>query len=239
MKKFFAPILTIQNETHDVKTFRIANIPKISFIPGQYCIVSLPHHPQFSKITKPFTFSSSPTEKEYLDITVKKMGYFTTAMFDLKEGDTLEIKGPLGEDLTLEESTKEDVVFLSGGSGITPFMSMIRYCAAKALPNNLILLYGNRTENDIIYEKELASLEKRQIPLTVVHVLENPSSLWQGEKGRLNKGLIEKYVSKPISKLWYLCGPPPMVSAMKKILSELAVPEENCKIEPWELPGKT
>ncbi|NUM34862.1 MAG: hypothetical protein HUU50_09970 [Candidatus Brocadiae bacterium] len=239
MKKFIAPILSVRNETHDVKTFRVANVSSISFIPGQYCIVSLPDNPQFSKTTKPFTFSHSPTQKEYLELTIKKMGYFTSAMFELKEGDRLEIKGPVGEDLTFEESIQEDIVFLSGGSGITPFMSMIRYWAAKGLSNNLTLLYGNRTEKDIIYEKELDTIRERHPKLKIVHILDTPSSSWQGEKGRLSKEIILKYTSEPTKKLWYLCGPPPMVAAAKKILSELAVSEENWKVEPWEIPGKS
>ena len=239
MKKFLAPLLSARDETHDVKTFRVGNPSKISFLPGQYCLVSLPDHPSFSKITKPFTFSHSPTEKEYLEFTIKKMGNFTSAMFDLKEGDQLEIKGPIGEDLTFEESIKEDIVFLSGGSGITPFMSMIRYCLTKALPNKLTLFYGNRTEKDIIYEKELSHLVEKHPTLKVVHVLENPSPVWQGERGLLRKELILKYENDPLKKLWYLCGPPPMVAAMKKILSEMAISEDNWKIEPWEIPGKS
>lgn len=239
MKKFFSSILSIKEETHDVKTFRIANSSNISFIPGQYCLVSLPDHPNFSKTTKPFTFSNSPTEKDYLDITIKKMGYFTSAMFELKKGDRLEIKGPLGEDLTFEESIQDDIVFLCGGSGITPFISMIRYSLIKSLPNSLNLLYGNRTEKDIIYEKELFALAEKHSNLKVVHILDTPSSLWQGEKGRLTKDIILKYTTNPEQKLWYLCGPPPMVFAMKTILSELKVAENNWKIEPWEIPGKS
>lgn len=236
MKKFIAPIVEIRQETLDVRTFRLENTGQISFIPGQYCLVSLPDHPRLSKTNRPFTFSNSPTITSVLDLTIKQMGEFTNELFDLKPGDKLEIKGPRGEALNFTDNITQDIVLLAGGSGITPFMSIIRYCLIKKLAPRLTLLFGNRTTEDIIFEEELKHLAGHQ--LRVVHVLEQPKTGWNGEHGRISRQLIEKYVTQPVSKLWYLCGPPGMMTAMKNILIAMHIPETQWRWEPWELPGK-
>lgn len=236
MKSFLAPLLASWQETHDVKTLRFENTALLKFVPGQYCLLSFPENPT---VEKPFTFSSSPTQKGFLDITIKAMGNFTKALHLAKVGDTIKIKGPLGEDMILEESVEDDLVFLTGGSGITPFMSMIRFWAEHQGKNKIVVLYGNRTKNDIIYEKELQSLVSTHPGIQVVHVLENASPEDRGEKGRITKDLILKYVQDLPKKLWYVCGPPPMTAAMRRILTELTVPEEQWRIEAWEIPGKS
>ena len=141
-------IIKIIDETPDVKTFRLKSENNIDFIPGQYCMVSFPDDEDNKR---PFTFSSSPTEKGYIDLTVKKMGVFTTKLYSLGIGDKLKIIGPNGESLNFDGSVKEDIVFIAGGSGITPFISALRYAAIKNLPNSITLLFSSKTEKDIIY----------------------------------------------------------------------------------------
>ncbi len=239
MKKFTTHILEIFSETYETKTFRLENTAEISFIPGQYCLVSIPGHEKFAKVTRPFTFSNSPSCKKYFELTIKKMGEFTQALFQLKIGDQLEIKGPLGEILNFTPEISQDLVFLTGGSGITPFISIIRYIIEKKLPNRIFLLYGNRSEQDIIFHKELEKLKQHAAnSLKVIHILENAIPGWTGEKGRISLNLIEKYVPDPKSKIWFLCGPPPMMIAMKSALTNMEIPEAHWRIEPWELPGK-
>ncbi len=237
MKKITTEILEIIPETPDVKTFRLKNSDHLTFIPGQYCLVSIPNHPTFSQLTRPFTFSNSPTEERFLELTIKEMGEFTKTLFQLKPGQNLQLKGPLGENLNFSEKISEDIVFLTGGSGITPFISTLRYAHAKKLPNHFSLLFGNRTEQDIIYAKELTALSKHP-NFQVVHILEQPPNPWNGETGRIRREIVEKYISPIQAKLWYLCGPPGMMSAMKNLLQSLEIPKELWRIEPWEAPGK-
>lgn len=238
MKKFVAPILEIRQENlRDVKTFVLENTGQISFIPGQYCLISIPNHPRFSKTTRPITFSSSPTKTAIFELTIKKMGEFTTTLFDCKPGDKLEIKGPRGDTLNFTDNITQDIVFLAGGSGITPFMSIIRYCFAKKLPNHLTLLFGNRTSEDIIFAEELQHLAGPK--LEVVNILEKPTGNLPCEKGYITRQVIEKYVTEPTNKLWYFCGPPCMMTAMKDILTNMDIPQTQWKWDPWELPGKS
>lgn len=237
MAQFIGEIIEIRNETYDVKTFRVRKPISFSFIPGQYCLVSFIDRQEFADESRPFTFANSPTDDRFIEITVKKISGFTAALHSLKVGDKLKIEGPLGASLNFNESVKDDIIFLAAGSGITPFISAIRYIITKKLSNKIILLFSNKTENDIIYKKELEKINNRNIK--IIHTLsqEAPEG-WKGEIGRINKEMVEKYVKNPKEKLWYICGPPLMADSIKKILIEMNIPQERLRIEDWQLPGK-
>lgn len=243
MVEAIGKITKIKEETYDVKTFRLKLPKRINFIPGQYCLVSFIDKKKFESDPRPFTFTNSPTEEgDFIELTIKKMGEFTTTLHNLKKGAKLKIDGPYGEALNFNNSIKDDIVFLAGGSGITPFISAIRYAIAKNLPNKMFLFFSNRTERDIIYEKELKRINKETNNIKIIHTLTNgwPED-WDGETGRINREMIEKYVKNPKEKLllWYICGPPPMVEAMKNILvEEMGIPKDRLRVEAWQLPGK-
>jgi len=237
MLEFEGHIAEIRNETYDVKTFVIEVTDQIDFIPGQYCMVSLHGNKTFVKEWRPFTFVNIP-EAENVELTVKRIGAFTTAMHGMHLGDKVLLKGPFGEQLRFDESIQDDVVFVAGGSGITPFMCAMRFAASRNMPNRIILLYSNKTVDDIIYRDELEELGKRE-NITVVHSLtKNIPEQWKGIRGRLNKDVILTHVYAPQEKLWYVCGPAPMVQSLKEQLSGIGVPEERLRIEDWQIPGK-
>ena len=224
-------IIKIINETYDVKTFRLEK-KNIDFVPGQYILVYLPFDDTKDE-DRPFTFSSSPL-KEYIEITVKKFGKITTIMHErLKVGEYLRLKGPFGESLNFDDS-KDDIVFIAGGSGITPFKSIIDYIIDKKLKNKVFLFFSNRTEKDIIYREYLDKINKNNIK--IINTLTNEN--WKGETGFINKELILKYIKNPKNYLYYICGPPGMVIAMKDMLKELGISESKLRIEDWQLPGK-
>ena len=225
-------IIKVKQETPDVKTFRLKLEHPIKFISGQFCLVSCIGKKICDGEDRPFTFASSPTEKE-IELTVKIMGKYTRALDSLTAGDKFNISQPSGTALNFDETVKEDVVFIAGGSGITPFMSAIRYAVAKQLKNNITLLFSNQKEEDIIYRKELDNL-----PASIKVVNTLTADDWDGETGRIDRDMIEKYVDNPKERLWYICGPPPMVQAMKEILLNIGIIEKNIRIEGWQLPGK-
>lgn len=230
-----ARIKDIRKETHDVKTFRLDPEKDIEFTPGQYCLVSIVGSEE--GVNKPFTFASSPT-RDYIELTIKRIGEFTTALHNLEPGDKLELQGPRGESLNFDETVEEDVVFLAGGSGITPFISAIGYALNKNLENQMTLIFGNRTKGDIIFEEELKKIDDKK-GFNIVNTLSDewPDN-WQEETGIIDKEMVRKHVDNPKKKIWYICGPPPMVDAMNELLEDLEVPEENIRYENWMIPGK-
>ena len=239
MREIIAEIIKIKEETHDVRTFKLKLTNSIDFIPGQYCLVSIIGNKEPESEAKPFTFATSPTEKRFIELAIKKMGKFTAALHSLVVGDKLKIEGPQGTSLNFDETLKDDIVFLAGGSGITPFISAIRYAIAKKLPNRITLLFSNRTADDIIYKKEFDEISRNNRNIKIINTItqDAPKQL-PGEKGRIDRKMIERYVKNPKEKLWYVCGPPPMVSSMKEMLLGMGVPENRLKIEDWQLPGK-
>ncbi|MBU2634103.1 MAG: xylene monooxygenase [Nanoarchaeota archaeon] len=226
---FIGKITNIKQETPDVKIFRFTKPEDFTFIPGQYCLVSLDKK-EFLNESRPFTFSSSPL-KEYIELTIKEMGDFTKELFKLQINDEVKIDGPKGE--TLNFNDKEDIVFLAAGSGITPFISIMRYVLKKNLSNKITLLFSNKSEQDIIYKEELENLKEK---FTIINTLTNdiPPN-WKDETGRINKSMISKYV-KDFKNTFYICGPPTFTHSMLSILKELNV--QKIKFEEWELPGK-
>jgi len=144
------------------KTFTIKSPTDFNFISGQYCLVSFVDNKKFKDQRKPFTFTNSPTDKGFIELTIKKIGLFTTALFSLKIGDLLKIRGPIGRFLNFDETIKKNVVLIAGGSGITPFMSIIRYSLAKNLPNEIIMFNGNRTVDDIIFREYLEEIDDEE-----------------------------------------------------------------------------
>lgn len=225
-------IIKVKQETPDVKTFRLKLEQPIKFIPGQFCMVSCIGKKICDGEDRPFTFASSPTEEE-IELTVKIMGKYTHALDSLTVGDKFNISQPSGTALNFDETVKEDVVFIAGGSGVTPFMSAIRYAIKKQLPNKMTLLFSNRKKEDIIFRQELDNLPDN---IKVIYTLTNEQ--WDGESGRVSIEMLRKYVDNPGDKLWYICGPPPMVQAMKELLFGMGIIEKNIRMEGWQLPGK-
>lgn len=238
MPQFIGKVIKIIQETPDVKTFRITRPLNFDFIPGQYCLLSFLDKPEFFDENRPFTFTTSPTQKDFIEFTIKQMGDFTQALFKLKIGAKLQIDGPKGESLNFDETIKDNVVFIAGGSGITPCIAALRYVVARKLPNKIILLFSNKTVKDIIYKKQLETLNKGTIKIVNIITDEIPQG-WNGETRRIDRAMIEKYVPNPKIWLWYVCGPPPMVVAIKIILQELNIPKEKLRIEEWQIPGKS
>ncbi len=227
MEKEFK-ITDIWDETPEVKTFRLDGT--VDFTPGQFCTVRISGNSE----DKPLTFANSPEEDNIL-FTVKKIGSWTSEMHLLEPGDYLEISEPEGESLNFDSSIDSDIVFIAGGSGITPFMSALRYAADKDLRNDFILINSNRQEKDIIFREELEKLGQRQ-NMKVVNTLTKQD--WDGETGEVDKEMLEKHVSDPKKRLWYICGPPPMIKDVRKILDEMGIEENRQRWEDWQISGK-
>jgi predicted ferric reductase len=114
-------------------------------------------------------------------------------------------------------------VFIAGGVGITPVMSMLRTLADRGEQRPLILLYANKNWESVIFRAELEQLENR-LDLRIVHVLEKPSDAWQGEKGFINRVLLERHLPRESERnRWeiFICGPDPMMNAVERELPGL------------------
>jgi len=217
-------IKEIIQRTYNVKSFRLGVDNGIDFKAGQFLQVTLQNDPQLERY---LSISSSPSEKGHIEFTKKiTESDFSMMLTILKPGDYVKIKYPFGN-FTLDETSKK-IAFLSGGIGITPIRSICKFVVDKNIGTDMVLIYANRTINDIAFREDFDQMQKQYPKVKVVHVLSEPSGELISRAGRVNSQVIKDDIPDYLERRFYLCGPPAMVEAMKKILSEeLILPKEN------------
>lgn len=198
------------------------------FEPGQFMILRLILNGAVSE-PHPFTIASSPTQ-DTLAVSIKSAGDFTAKISQVKPGDYAYIDAPYGRFSFLNFPKAEKSVFIAGGIGITPFISMLRYMRDKGINNDVLLLWGNRNPQDIAFRGEMDQLGKQLSRLQVVHVL-SESAGWDGETGFITAGLIQKYGGDLKEKEFFLCGPPIMMKLVLRELKTLNVPQTRIHFE--------
>ena len=183
------------------------------------------------EIRKPLTLSSSPTE-EFLQVTKRLTGHeFSNALLSLKNGDTIRFSGPYGDFTFNGEYNK--IAMLSGGIGITPLRSIIKYCTDKCLATDIFLFYSNRQEDDIPFKDEFDSLNAKNQNLTIINTLTRPGPSWKGRVGRIDADMIKELLPNYADADWtfYSSGPQIMVDSMLLLLKELGIPEKQARLE--------
>jgi ferredoxin-NADP reductase len=226
--KFETKVADVISRTYNVKSFRFPRPSSLTYKAGQYMLVTLKMDEQEAR--KPFSISSSPTEKSYIEFTKKLTGHpFSLRLDALKMGDPVTIEAPFGN-FTFDESF-ERIGFLSGGVGITLLRSMCKFCTDMKLNTKVTLLYGNRTEGDIIFRQELEQMQRQNNNLKIVFTLSEPNASWGGYTGNIDAEMIKKEIPEYSQTVFYVCGPPTMVQSMENLLKALNALAENVKKE--------
>ena len=220
--KFETSVSDIIQRTHNVKSFRFPRPKDLQYKAGQFMFVKIKSGDE--EMRKHFTISSSPTEKDHIEFSKKLTGSeFSNALEALEIGDWAMIDAPYGR-FTFE-GEYEKIGMLSGGIGITPLRSICKYCTDMQLDTEIALLYGNMTERDIVFRKELREMQKRNRNLKVVFTLDQPSEDWTGYTGYITVQMIKKEVPDYMERVFYICGPPGMIRAMENLLRDLNLPK--------------
>jgi ferredoxin-NADP reductase len=226
--KFETKVEEIIPRTYNVTSFRFRRPATLSYKPGQYLFLTIKSRER--NLSKTFSISSSPTEKKHIEFTKKLTdSEFSVALRMLKVGDWVRIDAPYGK-FTFE-GENEKIALLAGGIGITPFKSICRYCTDMRLTSKIALLYGNRSERDIVFREELEEMEKQNKNLKVIFILNEASNAWKGAKGVINAEMVKKEVPDYEERVFYVCGPPPMVQAMEKLINDLGLPPAQLRLE--------
>jgi len=227
---FETTVMEIIQRTYNVKSFRFKTPNGFTHKPGQFMFVTIKINDTL--VRKPFSISCSPTEKGYVEFTKKLTGHeFSNALDALRVGDWVKIEGPFGNFTFTGEYEK--IALLSGGIGITPLRSICRYATNMKLATKITLLYGNRTERDIVFREELEQMSRQNPNLKVVLTLDEPSLNWKGYSGVISADMIRKEVPDYHGRTFYTCGPPAMVKAMDVLLAQLNIPSAQIKKEQW------
>jgi ferredoxin-NADP reductase/nitrite reductase/ring-hydroxylating ferredoxin subunit len=193
-----------------------------------------------------FTISSSPTENFIMFSTRIRDSPYKKRLSNLEEGAKVKVRGPEGQ-FVLHQDYSKSAVFLSGGIGVTPFRTMIKYATDKQLPVKIAMFDSNRNVSNILFKKEFDDWANMNENLKIIYTIsqeeeedrhEKSSSTakndWKGEYGRIDKAMILKYVdiNELNNSIFYICGPPSMLKAMQALLQEeLEIPKERIKVE--------
>lgn len=213
MEKHIIKIKAIDNVTHDVLKIVTDKPIGYSFVPGQATEISI-NKDEWQNEKRPFTFTSLP-ENDYLEFTIKTYPTHkavTNELLQLNLKDELILHDVFGA-----IAFKGEGVFIAGGAGVTPFISIFRYLQSKNQIGNNKLIFANKTKADIILKEEFEKLLGKNF----INVLSD-ENVEGYEHGYINETILKKYISDKEMKI-YLCGPEPMMDAIEKQLANIGI----------------
>lgn len=226
--KFESKILKIIQRTDVVKSFIFKRPDEFNFKAGQYILVTL--NIDGVPITKPLTISSSPTQYDFLEFTKKLTGHpYSNVLNAMKIDNIIEISGPFGNFVFEEEYPK--IALLCGGIGVTPMVSICKYCTDLELNTNIKLIYSNKTEHDIAFMSDLNNMEYINSNLNILYTLTRADDNWIGCRERICENLILKEVPDYKERYFYICGPPSMIKSVEELLLMMNIPKDKIKKE--------
>lgn len=224
-RRIAAVIKKIRELGNDVNeyVFGLDQGQKVKFRPGQFILVKIQDNP---KMYRAYSISSYNDEGTEVSITIKKMagGYGTNIIFNnFREGDPVELEGPMGKELVLSKKTGK-VLFVAGGIGITPFVPMARdLLKDPKAAGDVKLIYGVNQAGEFIYDDHFTSLEAESKQFEYIKMVAADKN-WSGRRGFVTEAMKELDLK---GYKVYMCGPRPMISASLKVLREAGVDEEN------------
>jgi ferredoxin-NADP reductase/nitrite reductase/ring-hydroxylating ferredoxin subunit len=253
-------------EATDVMSFRFSKKQKLQqqeresddkqgsfldYTAGQYAFFDIGGvHNDSKGPIRHFTISSSPTEDFVMITTRIRDSPYKKRLSSLEEDTIVKVRGPQGK-FVLHEDYSKPAVFLSGGIGVTPFRSMIKYATDKQLPIKIAMFDSNRNQENTLFKKEFDEYVNINGNLKIVYTITEeeeekqktqdttlPSSptrqQWTGERGRIDKDMLTKHLTDDEIKnsIFYTCGPPGMIKAMQDIIqNDLKIPKDRIKVE--------
>jgi len=224
----------IREETPSTKVFRL--VSSDSYLPpfqaGQY--INLSVEVGGIRTSRPYSIASPPNQVGYYEIAVRRTegGFVSNFLLDdLRVGDRMESTSPAGNFYYNPLVHGKDLVFLAGGSGITPFMSMIREVTDRGLERSIHLIYGSRHPGDVIYERELKDRAERHGDFMLDTVISEPPAGYRGLTGFITGDLIRRLVGGISARTFYLCGPEAMYAFGLKELENLGIPRRRIRTE--------
>ncbi|MGQ4832653.1 MAG: FAD/NAD(P)-binding protein [Candidatus Asgardarchaeia archaeon] len=223
-----ARIVRKYNLTKDTRFFqmRFTNKEKalsFNYKPGQFIIMSI-----FGVGEAPFSISSTPSRPGLLEFCIRKVGRFTTALFELKENDIVGIRGPYGNGFPIEKMEDYNLLIVAGGLGAAPLRSVLLYALDnRDRFNEIYFLYGAKTPGDMLFRDEFIELSKRDDLNCLLTVDKDDTGTWQFNIGVVTK-LFDLIKNLDGQKTYAtVCGPPVMYKFVIKELLKLNIPKHQ------------
>jgi len=234
-----AEVVSKDPVTHDMRylVLRLLEPREIKFFPGQYVDIAIPG----TEATRSFSMANtSSREGGQLEFVIKVYpdGLFSHLLDTrLAVGDQLNLTGPFGV-FTLREGQDADLIFVGGGAGMAPILSLLRSMAERGIRRKAAYYYGARRRRDLCFEDELHGLERALPRFRYVPALSEPAAEdgWDGEVGFITD-VVKRQEANLSGANAYVCGPPPMVEAAMPMLARLGVPEKHVYYDKFTTTG--
>ena len=210
--------------------FHFEKPPGFDYKPGQFVDLILinPLETDQAGNVRTFTLASAPNEKDLVIASRMRDTAFKRALKKQSRGSEVKIDGPMGS-FTLHNNTSRSAVFLAGGIGITPFFSIIKSTTEEKTAHKIYLFYSNRTQNSSPYLRELSELASGNPNFTFIPTVTDEK--WKGETGYIDKQMVEKYLPDLNKPIYYIAGPPTMVTSLKKMLTQAGINDDDVRLE--------
>ena len=232
-------VADIIEETPSTKTLRL--VARDNYLPpflaGQYIALFL--EIGGIRTSRPYSISSQPNQVGYYDITIRRVenGLVSNYLLDeVKCGDTLISSGPAGNFYFNPLIHKKTTVCIAGGSGITPFMSMIREIVECGLDRRVYLFYGSRTTDDVIFGDEITDLAQRFENIHFIPVIEKPAEGYDGACGFITHEVLREVLENIEDKSFFICGPQGLYDFCLPQVEDLGIPRRKIKQEMYGAP---
>jgi ferredoxin-NADP reductase len=199
---------------------------------GDYTLIS-PSETDAEGDTRGFSLASAPYEDDLMFATRMRDTAFKRVLKEMEIGTEITLDAPYGS-FTLHNNTRIPAVFVTGGIGVTPVRSIVLQAAHDNLPHKIFLFDSNRKPEDAAFLDELTEAQKKNPNYTFVGAMtemENSAQKWDGETGYITRAMLVKYIGDLTLPIYYVAGPPSMVTAMRKILNEAGVDDDNIRTE--------
>lgn len=205
------------------------------FKPGQFIEITLLNPPETDSEgnSRAFSIASVPQDDFLLVATRLRESAFKRVLSHTSPGTQVQIDGPFG-DLRLHNDSSREAVIFCGGIGITPFRSIILNATQQKLAHRIVLFYSNRRPEDAPFLADLQALERQNPNFKLIGCMtemEKSQQRWNGERGKISRELINKHLGRLPSAIYYITGPPGFVAAMRAILADSGVDEDNIRTE--------
>jgi len=215
--------------------FRFEKPSNWAFKAGQFLDMTLldPSETDAEGNTRTFSIASGPHEPTLMVATRMRDTAFKRVLNTMPLGSAVKIEGPSG-DLTLHNNVKRTAVLLAGGIGITPFRSIVFRAAKEKLAHRIFLFYSNRRPEDAPFLDEVGALEKENPNYKLVASMTEMAKshrAWNGETGLIDKEMLSRYLEDAGSPIYYIAGPPEMVTGLHAMLNDAGVDDDDIRAE--------
>ena len=230
----FVPVkvLSVVDETPEIRTFRVERPEGFTFRAGQFLTVRVAVGGKDE--VRCYSISSAPEAAGYLEISVRRQGRASGALHEtVRAGGALPIRGP-GGSFVYPVEPDVPLVLHAGGVGITPVISMLRHAAASDPGRPVTLLYTARTEADVAFRDVLSLLARRAPGVRVAVALSRGEPRPGFLSGRMDASRIARFVPDPEKAIHLICGPAPMIESLREALAGLGVPPDRVRFEAFE-----